>query len=241
MLPQDETERLLRGRCADSAGRFLGVPVDGGAAGSRGGRPFGRVAAGRKAFESTVRGGLRRCEQLDPGVGRHPLRRRDVPGAFRALGRTHGLATAGRRGAALLLSRRARRGHPVPGECRHRIVTTVDEAPPEPSLSDVQALLDARGPRMSRPRRGSPLGPPFPGQPQAGRPLPRRCNLPRGRRRARARPRGRARHEHWYPGRSEPRMEAGPRAQRASPRFASGFLRAGAEDGTLPFSLTVAW
>ena len=39
---------------------------------------------------------------------------------------------------------------PLPGERRYRIVATVDEAPPEPSLADVQALLDARGPRQSR-------------------------------------------------------------------------------------------
>jgi 2-polyprenyl-6-methoxyphenol hydroxylase-like FAD-dependent oxidoreductase len=41
---------------------------------------------------------------------------------------------------------------PLPGERRHRIVATVDEAPTEPSLEDVQALLDARGPRTPRPR-----------------------------------------------------------------------------------------
>ncbi len=40
---------------------------------------------------------------------------------------------------------------PLP-QGRHRVVATVDEAPPEPSLSDVQALLDARGPRTPRPR-----------------------------------------------------------------------------------------
>lgn len=40
---------------------------------------------------------------------------------------------------------------PLPGGL-HRIVATVDDAPPEPSLSDVQALLDARGPRALRPR-----------------------------------------------------------------------------------------
>ena len=40
---------------------------------------------------------------------------------------------------------------PLPGERRHRIVATVDEAPPEPSLAEVQALLDARGPRQPRP------------------------------------------------------------------------------------------
>jgi 2-polyprenyl-6-methoxyphenol hydroxylase-like FAD-dependent oxidoreductase len=39
---------------------------------------------------------------------------------------------------------------PLPGGL-HRIVATVDEAPPEPSLSEVQALLDARGPRAQRP------------------------------------------------------------------------------------------
>jgi hypothetical protein len=39
---------------------------------------------------------------------------------------------------------------PLPGERRHRIVATVDEAPSEPSLADVQALLDARGPRQPR-------------------------------------------------------------------------------------------
>jgi 2-polyprenyl-6-methoxyphenol hydroxylase-like FAD-dependent oxidoreductase len=33
----------------------------------------------------------------------------------------------------------------------HRVVATVDDAPPEPSLKDVQALLDARGPRAPRP------------------------------------------------------------------------------------------
>jgi 2-polyprenyl-6-methoxyphenol hydroxylase-like FAD-dependent oxidoreductase len=40
---------------------------------------------------------------------------------------------------------------PLP-QGRHRVVATVDEAPPEPSLFDVQALLDARGPRTPRPR-----------------------------------------------------------------------------------------
>jgi 2-polyprenyl-6-methoxyphenol hydroxylase-like FAD-dependent oxidoreductase len=40
---------------------------------------------------------------------------------------------------------------PLP-QGRHRVVATVGEAPPEPSLSDVQALLDARGPRTPRPR-----------------------------------------------------------------------------------------
>ncbi|BCJ26845.1 FAD-dependent oxidoreductase [Actinocatenispora sera] len=35
---------------------------------------------------------------------------------------------------------------PLPGG-RHRIVATVDEAPEKPSLADVRALLDARGPR----------------------------------------------------------------------------------------------
>ena len=34
---------------------------------------------------------------------------------------------------------------------RHRIVATVDDASPEPSLVDIQALLDARGPRTPRP------------------------------------------------------------------------------------------
>ena len=40
---------------------------------------------------------------------------------------------------------------PLP-QGRHRVVATVDEAPAEPSLSDVQELLDARGPRASHPR-----------------------------------------------------------------------------------------
>src|SRR5215212_8024556 len=35
---------------------------------------------------------------------------------------------------------------------RHRVVATVEEAPPEPSLSNVQELLDARGPQAPRPR-----------------------------------------------------------------------------------------
>ena len=35
---------------------------------------------------------------------------------------------------------------------RHRIVATLDEAPPEPTLDDVQALLDARGPRAPQSR-----------------------------------------------------------------------------------------
>ena len=40
---------------------------------------------------------------------------------------------------------------PLPGG-RYRVVATVDEAPAEPSLNDVQELLDARGPRTSRTR-----------------------------------------------------------------------------------------
>ena len=39
---------------------------------------------------------------------------------------------------------------PLPGGL-HRIVATVDDAPPEPSLFEVQALPDARGPRAPRP------------------------------------------------------------------------------------------
>ena len=40
---------------------------------------------------------------------------------------------------------------PLPGG-QHRVVATVDEAPHEPSLAHVQALLDARGPHAPRPR-----------------------------------------------------------------------------------------
>ena len=40
---------------------------------------------------------------------------------------------------------------PLP-QGHHRVVATVDGAPAEPSLSHVQALLDARGPRARRPR-----------------------------------------------------------------------------------------
>ena len=40
---------------------------------------------------------------------------------------------------------------PLPGG-QHRVVATVDEAPREPALDDIQALLDTRGPRMPRPR-----------------------------------------------------------------------------------------
>jgi hypothetical protein len=36
-------------------------------------------------------------------------------------------------------------------DVRMRWALPEDEAPPEPSLSDVQALLDARGPRTPRP------------------------------------------------------------------------------------------
>jgi len=39
-------------------------------------------------------------------------------------------------------------GAPLPGG-HHRIVATVDEAPEHPDITDVQALLDARGPRKS--------------------------------------------------------------------------------------------
>jgi 2-polyprenyl-6-methoxyphenol hydroxylase-like FAD-dependent oxidoreductase len=45
---------------------------------------------------------------------------------------------------------------PLPGG-RHRIVATVDEAPEKPSLADVQALLDARGPRR-QPARVDEVG-----------------------------------------------------------------------------------
>src|SRR5215210_1919135 len=40
---------------------------------------------------------------------------------------------------------------PLP-QGHHRVVATVDEAPAEPPLSDVQELLDARRPRARRPR-----------------------------------------------------------------------------------------
>jgi 2-polyprenyl-6-methoxyphenol hydroxylase-like FAD-dependent oxidoreductase len=40
---------------------------------------------------------------------------------------------------------------PLP-QGRHRVVATVDNAPAQPSLEDVQTLLDTRGPRSPRPR-----------------------------------------------------------------------------------------
>jgi 2-polyprenyl-6-methoxyphenol hydroxylase-like FAD-dependent oxidoreductase len=69
---------------------------------------------------------------------------------------------------------------------RHCIVATIDEAPSEPVLADVQALLDARGPRALASRQGDRLLVALPREPQTRGPLPRRDGLSVWRCRARA-------------------------------------------------------
>ena len=152
MLPQDETERLLRGALRHQGGEILwehevtGVRqdasgVDLSVRSSQGGRRVrARFVVGCDGAHSSVR----------EAVG--------IPFEGEAYPQSFMLADVRMRWhlpddevqlffspAGLVVVA------PLPGGL-HRIVATVDDAPPEPSLSDVQALLDARGPRAPRPR-----------------------------------------------------------------------------------------
>ncbi len=115
---------------------------------------------------------------------------------------------------------------PLPGGL-HRIVATVDEAPSEPDVAFVQALLDARGPeREQAARRGhdvefalpcpAPCRRRLPGRPRAAR---RRCG-------PRPQPRGRPGHERRHPRRDDVGDRADPRAGRQ--RIGARRLRRGA-------------
>jgi 2-polyprenyl-6-methoxyphenol hydroxylase-like FAD-dependent oxidoreductase len=153
MLPQDETERLLRGSLRRFGGEiFWGHQVTGVRQDPEGvdltvGSPRGeerlraRYVVGCDGAHSSVRGAV--------GV---PFEGATYPESFvladvrmdwrlpddevQLFFSPEGLVVVA----------------PLPGERRYRIVATVDEPPEEPSLKDVQALIDARGPRTPRPR-----------------------------------------------------------------------------------------
>ena len=152
MLPQDGRSAscgaLPAGRGGRVGTRSVGLRQDEGGVELR----SVRGARGERRVRAKLRRRLRRRAQLRCGDALAiPFRGRHLPPVVRARRRAHEVGSARRRGTALLLPRGTRRGGPaVRGH--HRVVATVDEAPAEPSLSDVQALLDARGPRTRRTR-----------------------------------------------------------------------------------------
>ena len=152
MLPQDDTEGLLR-RALRRRGAEIawGREVVRGAPGRGRRRAHDPSTAGRTAGEGKTRARLRRRAQFGAGRDGDTLRGRDVPPVVRARGRAHGGALPDDE-VQLFFSQRVSSWWPRCPGGRHRVVATVDEAPAEPSLNDVQALLDARGPRTLRTR-----------------------------------------------------------------------------------------
>ena len=152
MLPQDETERLLRGALRHQGGEILwghevtGVRQDASGVDLSVRSPQGdkRVRARFVVGCDGARSSVREAVGIPFEGGAYPqsfvladvrMRWHLPDDEVQLFFSPAGLVVAA----------------PLPGGL-HRIVATVDDAPPEPSVSDVQVLLDARGPRAPRPR-----------------------------------------------------------------------------------------
>jgi 2-polyprenyl-6-methoxyphenol hydroxylase-like FAD-dependent oxidoreductase len=152
MLPQDRTERILLGALHEQGGRVLweheavGLTQDEGGVelvvrGARGERRVrARYVVGCDGGHSLARGALGIPFQGDTYPQSFVLA--DVRMSW-ALPDDEVQLFFSPEGLVVVA--------PLP-QGHHRVVATVDGAPAEPSLSDVQALLDARGPRSQRPR-----------------------------------------------------------------------------------------
>jgi 2-polyprenyl-6-methoxyphenol hydroxylase-like FAD-dependent oxidoreductase len=152
MLPQDRTERILLGALHKHGGRVLwgheAVGLRQGQAGvelgvrsERGeGRMRARYVVGCDGGHSFVRGAL--------GI---PFQGESYPQSFVLADVRMSWALPDDEVQLFFSPEGLVVVAPLP-QGHHRVVATVDEAPAEPSLSDVQELLDARGPRERRPR-----------------------------------------------------------------------------------------
>jgi 2-polyprenyl-6-methoxyphenol hydroxylase-like FAD-dependent oxidoreductase len=152
MLPQDRTERILLGALHEQGGGVLweheavGLGQDEGGVdlvvrGARGERRVrARYVVGCDGGHSFVRGAL--------GV---PFQGDTYPQSFVLADVRMGWALPDDEVQLFFSPEGLVVVAPLP-QGRHRVVATVDEAPAEPSVSDVQELLDARGPRARRPR-----------------------------------------------------------------------------------------
>jgi 2-polyprenyl-6-methoxyphenol hydroxylase-like FAD-dependent oxidoreductase len=152
MLPQDQTERILLGALREQGGRVLWEHE---AVGLR------QDAGGVDLVVRSERGERRvRARYVVGCDGGHSFAREAVGIPFEGETYPQSFVLADVRigwalpddevqlffsPEALVVVAPLPQGH-------HRVVATVDEAPAEPSLSDVQELLDARGPRAQRPR-----------------------------------------------------------------------------------------
>jgi 2-polyprenyl-6-methoxyphenol hydroxylase-like FAD-dependent oxidoreductase len=153
MLPQDETEHLLRGSLRRFGGEiFWGHQVTGVRQDPEGvdlvvGSPRGekrlraRYVVGSDGAHSSVRGSV--------GI---PFEGATYPESFVLADVRMDWRLPGDEVQLFFSPEGLVVVAPLPGERRYRIVATVDEAPEEPSLEDVQALIEARGPRTPRPR-----------------------------------------------------------------------------------------
>jgi 2-polyprenyl-6-methoxyphenol hydroxylase-like FAD-dependent oxidoreductase len=149
MLPQDETERHLRGALHRQGGKILwsheliGVRQDGTGAELKVKSPQGvrrlraRYVVGGDGAHSSVREAV--------GI---PFEGDTYPQSFVLADVRMNWGLPGDEVQLFFSPEGLVVVAPLP-HGRHRVVATVDEAPPKPSLHDVQALLDARGPRES--------------------------------------------------------------------------------------------
>jgi 2-polyprenyl-6-methoxyphenol hydroxylase-like FAD-dependent oxidoreductase len=152
MLPQDRTERILMGALHEWGGRVLweheavGLGQDPGGVelvvrGKSGdGRVRARYVVGCDGGRSFARGAV--------GI---PFEGEAYPQSFVLADVRMGWALPDDEVQLFFSPEGLVVVAPLP-QGHHRVVATVDEAPAEPSLSDVQALLDARGPRARHPR-----------------------------------------------------------------------------------------
>src|SRR5215210_6196104 len=152
MLPQDRTERILLGALHEQGGRVhweheaVGLSQDAGGVelvvwGTRGERRVrARYVVGCDGGHSLARGAL--------GI---PFQGETYPQSFVLADVRMSWALPDDEVQLFFSPEGLVVVAPLP-QGHHRVVATVDGAPAEPSLSDVQALLDARGPRSQRPR-----------------------------------------------------------------------------------------
>jgi 2-polyprenyl-6-methoxyphenol hydroxylase-like FAD-dependent oxidoreductase len=152
MLPQDETEHLLRGSLARQGGAILwGHEVTEVQQGVAGVEIAVRSPQGERRVRVRYVVGCDGTHSMVREAVRVPFEGETYPQSF-VLADVHMDWKLPNDEVQLFFSPDGLVVvAPLPEGC-HRIVATVDDARPEPSLPDIQALLDSRGPRAPRTR-----------------------------------------------------------------------------------------
>jgi 2-polyprenyl-6-methoxyphenol hydroxylase-like FAD-dependent oxidoreductase len=152
MLPQDRTERILLGALHDQGGRVLWEHEAVGLRQNEGGVELDvRSARGEERVRARYVVGCDGGRSFARGAVSIPFQGETYPQSFVLADVRIGWALPDDEVQLFFSPEGLVVVAPLPRGL-HRVVATVDEAQAEPSLSDVQALLDARGPRAGTAR-----------------------------------------------------------------------------------------